>query len=186
MDELVAAAAGQQPVAVGYFVRQLMQCRVCRALGVDGHLEVGERVAPVRVAAVLADQHLGTELTQQRRNHGIEGAQPARVPGAGRQRDVHRRAVGVRAAGLARAPGTGEEGRGVLVHADREYPRVVPEGSLHAIAVMDIDVDVGDALHALLQQPGNGDGQVVVDAESAGVAAHGVMQAAGNAGAVPG
>ena len=72
------------------------------------------------------------------------------------------------------------------MHADRQYPRVVPEGRLHAIAVVDVNVDIGDSLGALLEEPGDRDRRIVVDAEAAGVAAHGVVQAAGDAGAVLG
>ena len=74
----------------------------------------------------------------------------------------------------------------MLVQADREHPRVVPEGRLHAVAVMHVDVDVGDPLGALPKEPGNGDRGVVVDAKSARVAAHGVMQTARDAGTMRG
>ncbi len=81
---LVAAAAGEQPAAAGVLVRQLVDRGVRGALGVDGQLQVGQRVVPVRVAAVLADQDLRAELPQQRRHDGMEGAQPPGVAGAAR------------------------------------------------------------------------------------------------------
>jgi hypothetical protein len=58
MDVLVTAASGEQPAAAGYLVRERVDRGVYGALRVDGQLQVGQRIAPVRVAAVLADQHL--------------------------------------------------------------------------------------------------------------------------------
>jgi hypothetical protein len=45
--------------------------------------------------------------------------------------------------------------------------------------VVDVDVHVGDPLDAALEQPGDGDGRVVVHAESRSPIGHGVVQAAG-------
>src|ERR1700733_9502038 len=41
-------------------------------------------------------------------------------------------------AGLVRPPGAGEQRVRVLVHADGQDPRVVPEDGLHAVAVMGV------------------------------------------------
>ena len=64
------------------------------------------------------------------------------------------------------------------MQADREHPRVVVEDGLHTIAVMHVHVHVGDPLAAGIQQPADGDRQIVVDAEAAGVIGHRVMQPA--------
>jgi len=45
--------------------------------------------------------------------------------------------------------------------------------------VVHVDVDVGHALRAVVEQPLDAHGDVVVDAEAARLAAHGVVQAAG-------
>ena len=66
-------------------------------------------------------------------------------------------------------PGTGEQARRVLVQADRQDARVVPERRLHPVAVVHVDVDVRDPLGALAEQPRDRDRGVVVDAEAAGV-----------------
>src|SRR5215472_15078485 len=70
------------------------------------------------------------------------------------------------------------------MQADCQYARVVPERSLDTIAVMHVNVDIGDAFRSLSKQPGNSNSGVVVDAKAARVAAHRVMQPAGNAAAV--
>ena len=80
--------------------------------------------------------------------------------------------------------GAGKEHLPGLVQRDRQHPRVVVEDRLDAVAVVDVDVDVGDLLHALVEQPLDADGDVVVDAEAARAVAHRVVQAAGDVGAV--
>ena len=62
---------------------------------------------------------------------------------------------------------------------DREHPRVVPEARLHAVAVMHVDVDVGDPLSALREQPRDADGRVVVHAEPRGTVGHRVVETPG-------
>ena len=110
----------------------------------------------------------------------MEGPQPGRVGGAGRQRQVDRVALGAGAAGVLGEAGAGEEVAAALVHRDGEHPRVVPEGALDAVAVVHVDVDVGDPLGALLEQPGDRDRRVVVDAEAAAGSGHRVVQPAGD------
>ena len=72
----------------------------------------------------------------------------------------------------------------MLVHADRQHPRIGVERGLHPIAVVRVDIHVGDALGAVSQQPGDCDRRVVVHAEPAGVRGHGMMHAARDAGPV--
>src|SRR6185437_9302188 len=100
----------------------------------------------------------------------------AGVPGAGGQCDVDGAALRARPADLVGEPGAGEQGAARLVQRDRQHPRVVPEGGLHAVTVVRVDVDVGDLLDALLQQPGDGDGRVVVDAEAGSGRGHRVVE----------
>ena len=185
-DQLVPAAPGEQPAAARELVRELVQFLVGGPLRVDGQLQVGQRVEPVRIAAVLADQDLRAERAQQRRHDRVERAQPVRVPGARGQRHVDRHPVRLGPAGVAGQPGAGEQGHRVLVQADGQHPRVVVEGGLDAIPVVHVDVHVGDPLRTLLQQPADRDGRVVVDAEAAGRPPHGVVQAAGHVGPVRG
>ena len=109
------------------------------------------------------------ELPQQRRDHRVEGPQPAGIGGAGRERDVDRAALArpVRPQSRGEA-GAREQHLAGLVQRDRQHPGVVPEDPLHAVAVVDVDVDVRDPLGALVQQVLDAHGDVVVDAEAAG------------------
>ena len=166
LDQLVAAAAGGDPSATGVLVREAVQGVVRRALAVDGQRQVRERVEDVAVAAVLADEDVRPELLEQRRDDRVERAQPSRVGGARGQRDVDRGALRVGTTGVRGEPGAGEEVAPALVQRDREHPRVVPERALDPVAVVDVDVDVGHPLRALLEQPRDRDGRVVVDAEA--------------------
>jgi hypothetical protein len=117
-DKVLAGHSGPHPESVA-----VRAAHGYGALTVDAQRQVGQRVVPVRVAAVLADQQLETERPHNRRHHGVEGPQPARVPGAGRQRDVDRRPVGMRAAGLIRPAGAGKQRVRVVVQADGQQPR---------------------------------------------------------------
>ena len=90
VDQLVSPAAGDQPASAGQVVGERVDRGVGGPLRVDAQLQVGQRVEPVRVGPVLADQHLRPELPQQRRDDRMEGAQPAGVAGPGGQRDIDR------------------------------------------------------------------------------------------------
>ena len=66
------------------------------------------------------------------------------------------------------------------MQADRHDPRVGVEGGLHTVAVVHVDVDVRDLRRAACEQFADAEHDVVEDAESAGIAAHRVVQAAGD------
>ena len=88
----------------------------------------------------------GANARDQLRDHRVEGAQPAARRRCRRQGHVHGRA---RASGppisLAKpVPGNSDSAR--LVQGDGQHPRVVPEDPLHAVAVVGVDVHVGDPL----------------------------------------
>ena len=89
-----------------------------------------------------------------------------------------------RAADVAGEAGAGEQRPTGLVQRDRQHPGVVPEDALDAVAVVHVDVDVGDPLGAVVEQPLDAHGDVVVDAEAGGVARHRVVQAAAEVHAV--
>ena len=90
LDQLIPPAAGEQPAPAGRFVGERVDRGMSGALRVDAQLQVGQRIQPVRVGPVLADQHLRPELAQQRRDDRVEGAQPARIPGPRGQRNIDR------------------------------------------------------------------------------------------------
>jgi hypothetical protein len=92
---------------------------------------------------------------------------PGAVVGAVGQRQVHRAAQRLlRVTGLLGETGTREQGERRLVHADGEHAWVVVEGGLDAVAVVHVEVDVGDALVTLPEQPRDRDGRVVEHAEA--------------------
>ena len=67
---------------------------------------------------------------------------------------------------------------------EREHARVVPEDRLDAVAVVRVQVDVGDPLGAGVEQALDRGSGVVVDAEAGGGASLRVMHAAGDVDAV--
>ena len=82
------AGAGQQPAAAGQVMGQRVDRGTGGALPVDAQLQAGQRISPVRVGPVLADQDLRPEPGQQRRDDRVGGAQPGSIAGPGGQRDV--------------------------------------------------------------------------------------------------
>ena len=68
----------------------------------------------------------------------------------------------------------------MLVQGDREHPRVRVERGLHAVPVVHVDVDVGDPVETVVEQPGDRHRAVVVDAEPGGPVGHGVVQPTGD------
>ena len=121
-------------------------------LAVDRQREMGQRVKEVAVAAVLADENLRRPRFDERRDDGVERAQPGVVAGPRRERDVDRAAFRAASADVVGA-GLRKQGPAGLVQADCEHLRVVPERRLHAVAVVDVHVDVRDLVHALRPQP---------------------------------
>ena len=63
------------------------------------------------------------------------------------------------------------------MHRDRQHPRLVVEDPLGAVAVVDVEVDVGDALEAGVEQRPHRDRGLVVDAEPLGLARRPVVGA---------
>ena len=151
---------------------------VGHALTVDREREMSEGIVEVRVATVLAHDDLRGEGLQYVGNHGVEGAEPALVARPGRERHVDRAPEGAGSPDFLGESGPGEEGERTLVQGDREHAGVVVEHRLDAIAMVDVHVDVGNSLDPLGEQPGDGDADVVVDAEPSGRVGHRVMQAA--------
>ena len=115
--------------------------------------ELDELIEAVRVGAALGEQQLRAEGPQQGGHHGVEGAQPALVVGAGRQGEVDGRSLRALAARLGREAGAGKQRQRRLVNADREHPGIVVEHLLHAVAVMHVDVDVRDPVGTEVEQP---------------------------------
>jgi hypothetical protein len=59
------AGAGQQPAAAGQVMGQRVDRGTGGALPVDAQLQAGQRISPVRVGPVLADQDLRPEPGQR-------------------------------------------------------------------------------------------------------------------------
>ena len=113
----------------------------------------GERVLVVGVAAALGDQHVRANARSSAGTTAWNArSQPASsVPGGSATLTDVPSAVAL--ADSVGSPVPGEQRARVLVQADREHPRVVVERGLHAVAVVHVDVDVGDALAPVGEQP---------------------------------
>ena len=138
---LGAPAAGEQPAPAADLARQPVDRGARGPPPVDAQRQVGDgssrRESQPRSLTGSAGRRPGRPGTTawKARSHP---ASPVPV-----ELDVDRRPVGVRAAGLTRPPGPGEQGLRVLVHADGQHARVVPQGCLHTVAAVGVHVDVG-------------------------------------------
>ena len=140
---------------------------------------MGQRVGLVRVAAELCDQHVGPPPPHERRHDLPERLQPGLIPGSGRKGHVHLGPLGLTRTALRDEARSGEQVLPRFMDRHGEDPRVGVEHRLGPVAVVDVDVDVGDPLRTAPQEPGDGHGRVVVDAEPGGPRWHGVMEPSG-------
>src|SRR5215211_5060375 len=131
----------------------------------------------MRVTAVLGHQDSRLVYAKNLWHHGVERSKPVGVGAAGRKCDIHRRAFSSPPTYLGRKTRAGEQVRRRLVQADSHHPRVFVEDRLYAVAMVHIHVDIAHPLTAVVQQPADGEGNVVVNAEAARRAGHRVMQA---------
>ncbi len=132
----------------------------------------------MRVDAELEHHHVGLEGAEERRHHGLEGGLIHVVVGEGLQRQVDREAHALALAHLHDEARPREEPVAALVRGDREHARIAVEGELHAVAVMRVDVHVGDA-PAAFAQPHDCQHRVIDVAEAGGAVGHGMVQPAG-------
>ena len=123
------------------------------------------------------EHEVGTERPHGRDDDLVERVEVAAVTRAGRERDVDRAAGAGALAALGQGAGVRREDV-VLVDRDRQHVGLRVERRLRPVAVVDVPVDDGDALHAAHGAGmGGRDGEVAEDAEA---------HAAGGDGVVPG
>ena len=127
---------------------------------VRGHRHLGQRIVAMGVEAGRDEHELGLEGTHDRLDDLVECRVVGGITRTGGERDVHD-SLGVRIRPSRPWP------ERPLVKRDREHARVVAEQRLGAIAVMDVEVDDGDALETerVLRVTG-GDRDVAEDAEA--------------------
>ena len=138
--------------------------------------QVRNRITLETVGAALQDHELRGELLQMRhdiRPHGREHA----VVRARRQRHVELQAARGALAGFLRHARARIEVAAILVQVGEYHRRVILERIEHAVAVVRVDVDVGDALEARALQQLDRHAAVVEHAETGRAVARGVMQA---------
>ena len=124
-------------------------------------VDLGQRIAVMRVEAGGNDDQVRPEIVERRQDARLERLAKDVAAGAGRQRRVD----DVAGAGLVLGAGAGIERH--LVGRAVEHRRIVPEDVLRAVAVMDVPVDDGDALGAmLLLRMAGGDRGIVEQAKA--------------------
>src|ERR671910_691495 len=174
----VAAAAGREPPSFCHLVRKRVELGGGFAVRTRRQPQVRERVAGVRIAAELGHEHRRLERAHDGEHDRPERTEPRLVRCAGWKRDVHLRPDSIAGSSLFLEAGTREQVRAGLVQRDGEDTRVVVEDRLRAVAVVHVDVDVGNTFGAFAQEPRDGNGGIVVHAEPRGSRGHRVVQTA--------
>ena len=174
---VVAAAAGGQPATAGVLVRDPVEQGRGRAIGTRRQAQVRKRIVHVRVAAVLGDEERRLERSGERGQHPLDGREPRTVAGQRLERHVDLRAERRGTATLLDEAGSREKRHARLVDRERQHLRIVPEERLGSVAVMHVEVDVEHAM-AGVARSGDGQRDVVVDAEAGRASGHRVVQAA--------
>ena len=146
---------------------------------VFGEAQVRDRIAFEAVGAALEQDELGRPGAQVVLDLRARprGSRSSLAPGgSGRFSFVPTRRA--RRRFRRAAPGAGIQVAAVLVEVGEQQIRIVLERVEHAVAVMRIDVDVSDALQAMLAaQHLDRDAAIVEHAEAGGVVARRMMQA---------
>ncbi len=138
----------------------------------DAHL--AERISVGRVEARRDQDEVRREETRDRQQHAVEGGEVLGVAHAAAPRHVDGEAAAGAAADLRERPRARVERR--LVRREVEDRRVLPEGVLRAVAVVEVPVDDEDPLGG----PGGlerarRDGDVVEETEAHGAVGLGVV-----------
>ena len=114
---------------------------------------------------MLGDQQGRAHRAHQGGHRGADRAHPPVGRGAGGQGDVDRGARGGGPAGVLHESGAREQPLAGLVDGQGDRARLVPQRTLHAVAMVDVDIDVHHPLLARLQSAADREGGVVIDAE---------------------
>ena len=111
-------------------------------------LKLRERVTGQPIGPALQDEELRRVLFQMRfyRRPGLHELTIARTR---RQFDVELGAGGGARASLVGAPAAGKQRATVLMQVGDDYPRVGFKAVEHPIAMMGVDIDIGDPLDAM-------------------------------------
>mmetsp|Transcript_10421 Transcript_10421/g.14544 ORF Transcript_10421/g.14544 Transcript_10421/m.14544 type:complete len:404 (-) Transcript_10421:156-1367(-) len=180
---LVGPAAGDVadgvPAAPQHQQRQPVALHEPHALRValEGEVEAAQAVAREGVRAAL-EHHRRRPVHLHHLGHdGLEHALVRAVVHAVPQREVQAVPLALPGPDVLDVPRAREEVP-VLVEAAGHHPVRAVEGLLHAVPVVDVDVDVKNS-RVVFQQLQDGQDNVVHVAEAAGLALLGVVQAAG-------
>ena len=137
-----------------------------------------DRVARKRVGTALKQDELGLPLLDIALDFAPRSLKRG-IVGAGRQRDIELGADGNAAARLLARARAGIEKPAVLVQVGEGELGILLEGIEHTVAVVRIDVDVGDAHDAVVPPRGlDGDTAIVEYAKARGRVAPRMMQSA--------
>ena len=173
VERVVTATAENHPGQL-----QLAQRSRREFEGAGGELETGQRIAAHAVDADLGEEDIGAIGRKQRQHHPGKGLFEDQVVGVAQKRDIDRVAVAGPLPQFVGEPGLRVKVLAGLVQRDGQDPVGGVEGLLHPVAMMGIEVEIGDP-QAPPDQGADGNRRVVEVAEAGGARRLGVVIAAG-------
>ena len=142
-----------------------------------GQAQMRDRVALEAVGSALEDHELRPVALQMRFDCS-PGLEKFAIAGTRRQWQVELRSNGCASTRLLAGPGARVQVAPVLVQIREYQRRIILKRVIDAVAMMRIDVDIGDPLEAMLPLQLLDDNTTIVeDTETGGMAARGMMQA---------
>jgi len=145
-------------------------------------VEVGEGVGDVGVGAHLQDDCLGGETFERRDRSIFKSPEPDVAGCSGLEGDIEGGKV---FSDFINPAGAREKSLPFFVDGNSEDGRVFEPDPLDAVAVMNVDIDVGDSVEFFAKDV-ESNGGVVVDAESAGFVAVSMVETTTNSEREPG
>ena len=135
-----------------------------------------QRISSDAVRPALQQQKFGLETFQMTQNL-VPGRREGRIVRARRERQVELGAYSLSPAALIGAAGAGIEKSTIFMDVGEDHLRIVLESVKHAIAVVCVDVDVGNAREPVrTSKPLDGDTTIVKRAKPGRPAAPGMVE----------
>jgi len=171
----VSALMADDKASAAQFARRAHDHLHHRPVCVAHAAHPSERIGHAGVEAAGDENEIGPEGMQRGKNDLLDGMKICAVPAAGRQGQVDVGAISLAFAALGQHADV-EGVEAVLMQRDREHLRIVIEGLLGAVAVMDVPIDDGDAAVSVAgERMAGGQRDIGEEAEAARAVALGMM-----------
>ena len=175
--ELIAAAAGGNPASGTVLINRAVDDLGDPRERAHREPEVREGIAVMGVGPQLGEDQVRLERPGQGRDHPVQRPQVVVVPRPRKERHVGARSERVVLTDLILEARTRKEIAPRLVQGHGQHAWLVVEDPLHAVAVMNVDIEIHDPpVRMVGQHLRDRDRRIVVDAETGRLGATGMVQ----------